>query len=209
MRRTATVGACLLCLPFLSGCLFPYCAYPTIDYTPAVKLDAPPGEVHAFRVDITRPTADMSVFVGPVFERLSELPATNTDEVPAQVKPSVSYGFVVIGIALNYLTHTSHSVALRLYRPGYELVEIKSWQRMNRVAWKPIQDAAAQEQTLDLLLPAERLEPGSVSLAHREALLFGASEYERLASDARSEDLRARLTARATVLRSRATDSKP
>jgi hypothetical protein len=206
MQRTLLLTAGLLFLPFLGGCIFPYCAYPRLDYTPGVKLDSPPNEVHAFRVDITRPIADMSMFVGPVpvDERLSELPVTNTDEVPAQIKPSVTYGFVVIGIVLNYLTHTSHSIALRLYRPGYELVEIASWQRVNRVPWKRAADLEAQVKTLESLFPFGQLEAGSKSAAHRDALLFGASEYERLATIARSQDQQARLTGMATRLRERA-----
>jgi hypothetical protein len=136
VRQVFPLAAIMLILPFMGGCLFPYC-YPTLAYASGVKLDSPSSEVHAFRIDITKPTADMTVG-DPVYECLSEVPATNTDEIPAQIKPSMSYGFVVIGIALNYLIHTSHSVALRLYRPGYELVEVKSWERVNRVVWKSV-----------------------------------------------------------------------
>jgi hypothetical protein len=204
MGRAVLLAGIVLCLPFLGGCLFPYCAYPKLDYTPSLRLDASPKEVHVFRVAITRPTADLSVFVGPVYERLSEVPASSTDEVPAQVKPSFTYGFVVIGVALNYLTHSSHSVAVRLYRPGYELVEIKSWERKHRVAWHPAPDLEAQETSLDTLLPLGLLEPGSKSAAHQDALLYGASEYERLAALTRSEDHHARLASKARKLRERA-----
>ncbi len=193
-----------LCLPFLGGCIFPYCFYPRIDYTPSVKLESPVNEVRAFRVDISTPTADMSVFVGPVYERLSELPVTNTDDIPRQIKPSVTYGFVIVGIALNYLTYTSHSLALRLYRPGYELAEIKSWDLVSRVAWKRAADLEAQEGALDKLLPEWRLEAGSTAPAHRDALLFGASEYDRLAAAAQSTDQQKRLAAKASKLRERA-----
>src|SRR5262249_58277190 len=72
MPRAMLRALWLFCLPCVGGCILPYCAYPRLDYTPSAKLDAPPGEVRAFRVDITRPTADMSVFVGPVYERLAE-----------------------------------------------------------------------------------------------------------------------------------------
>lgn len=201
MRRIALLTARLFCLPFLSGCILPYCAYPKIDYTPAVSLDAKSSEVRAFRVDITKPTADLSVFVGPVYERLSEIPVTNTDEVPTQVKPSVSYGFVVIGIALNYLTHTSRSLAVRLYRPGFELVEISSWERVHRVAWKASADLEAQEKTLDGLFRVGRLESGSTAERHKDALLFGAAEYDRLAGAASSPEQRERLVEKATKLR--------
>lgn len=204
MKQMLLSAVCLLCLPFLGGCVLPYCAYPTLDYTPSVKLERTTDQVRAFRVDIDRPTADMSVFVGPVYERLSEVPVTDTDDIPAQVRPSLSYGLVVLGIALNYLTHTSHSVALRIYRPGYELVEVKSWEAVNKVVWRLAPDLAGQQHALDALLPLGRLEPGSPSAAHREILLFGASEYERLASMAQSQDHQAGLRAKARQLRDRA-----
>jgi hypothetical protein len=104
----------------------------------------------------------------------------------------------VLGIALNYPVYTSHTVAMRLYRPGYDLVEIDSWQLPEKVAWKKAPDLAAQEKELDRLMlttdeasrPAiwlgRTLRPGSASAAHRQALLFGASEYERLAASAQS-----------------------
>ncbi len=205
MKRALPLAICLLSLPYTGGCVVPYCAYPTLDFTPSVKLDTQLGEVRAFRVDITKPTADLSVFVGPVYERLTELPVMNTDEVAPQLKTSVTYGFVVIGIALNYLTHTSHSIALRLYRPGFELVEIKSWERVKRVYWKTAPDLDTQEKVLDVLLPLGLLEGGSTGAAHRESLLFGASEYDRLAAVA-SSDQQTRLKEKATKLRERANE---
>ena len=201
MPRFLFLAAVLFLLPFQGGCLFPYCVYPKLDVTPSVKLDAPPYEVHAFRVDISRPTGDMDVFVGPVYERLSEVPASKTGEIPAQFKPSVTRGFVVIGGALNFLTYTSYSVALRLYRPGYELVEVHSWESVHRLPWKPAPDLETQEKSLEKLLPVKLLEPGGKSPGHRDALLFGAAEYDRLAKATRSEDQRTRLTTKANQLR--------
>jgi len=204
MRRGLLLVACSLGSSLLTGCVFPYCAYPKLDYTPAVRLAAPKDEVHAFRVDVDKPTADLGVFKEPVHERLTELSVTNTDEIPAQVKPSFTHGLVIIGVALNYLTHHSHTLALRVYRPGYELVEVKSWQRENRVVWKPAATLDAQEQALDSLFPPTRIDYGSDADTHRRALLFGASEYERLAKEAESADQRTRLTEKATTLHKRA-----
>jgi hypothetical protein len=207
MPRVLPLALTLLLLAFIAGCIFPYCAYPTLGYTPSVQLDTPPDVVHAFRVDITRARADLGVFQFYPYhgaECLTEVPVTNTDEVPAQIKPAVSYGLVVIGIALNFFTHTGHSLALRLYRPGYELVEIHSWELVNRVAWRPAPDIKAQEKALDTLFPFARLEPGSKSPAHKKALLFGAAEYERLAAATHEESDRTRLTKQATSLRGRA-----
>lgn len=201
MRQIALFAAGI-CLPFLAGCI--PVAIPTVDYTPPVSLEARRDEVHAFRVDITNMKHDLPW--GLEFQELSEIPATNSDEVPAQVKPSITNGIVVVGIALNYFYGTSHDMALRLYRPGYELIEIKSWQQKNRVVWKPAADAAAQEHAVDELVPASWVSNGSVSRAHANALLYGASEYERLAKDAGAEMDRNRLSAKANKLREIAAD---
>src|SRR5947207_3925407 len=107
MRR-ALLSTCLLPTLCVCGCKIPYCVYTALDYTPRVKIDSPPDEVRAFRVDICKATGDMSVFRGPGQECLSEIPVSYHDEVPAQFKPSVTYGFVVMAIALNYLTHASN-----------------------------------------------------------------------------------------------------
>ena len=201
MRRVYPLTVILLVIPFMGGCVFPYCAYPTLDYIPSVKLESPSSDVHAIRIDIYKPTADLSVFDGPIYERLSKIEATSTDEIPAQLKPSFSHGLVVIGIAVNFLTHTSHSVAIRLYRPGYEVVEVKTWERVNRVVWKVALDLEAQEKAVDTLLPFGCLELGSKSPAHRDALFFGAAEYERLAANEPLKDHRTRLTKKADHLR--------
>jgi hypothetical protein len=207
MKRLLLLATCLLCLPFLGGCVCPYCAYPTFAYTPSIKLETNSGDVHAFRVDLTRFTADLGVFDdGPWHERLLEIPLTNPDEVPSQLKPSLTYGFAVNAVALSYLTYTEHAVALRVYRPGYELVQIRSWQQANRISWTRVPDLEGQEKVLDTLFPPCLLVAGSESTAHCAALLFGASEYERLAALAQSDHQRVHLSAKATRLRDRAKD---
>ena len=206
---------CLVCLPSLCGCI-PYVG-PSIDYTPRVKLEAPRDEVKAFRVDIASSQYSMGLS-GPALtkantERLSEVPISYRDEVPGQAKASVQYGIVFIG-PLTFRLRESASVALRLYRPGYDLVEIVSWELTNRVEWKPAADLAAQEMSLARLFGSNQdgrsqsairfgccQEKGSVSAAHREALLFGASEYERLAQLPCSDEKRETLAKRAKDMR--------
>ena len=115
VRRILPLAAMPFILLFAGGCFIPY-TYPTPDYTPAVKLEAPPGEIHAFTVDISRVIIDVDP--GRGFETLSEIPTTNRDEIPTQIKPSVSYGFVLIGISLNYQVHSREGTAVRLYCPA-------------------------------------------------------------------------------------------
>jgi hypothetical protein len=204
MRRAVPLIVCIVCMPAVAGCIFPYCVYPKLDYTPSAKLDAPVDDVRAFRVDITTETS--VGFGGGGVQRLTQIPVTNTEDVSAQIKPSVSYGFVVIGVALNHITHTSYSMAVRVYRPGFELAEIKPWQRVQRLAWKAAPDLDAQENALDNLFPTFSLERGSKDAAHRDAMLFGAAEYERLAATASAPEQQERLARKAQELRDRANE---
>lgn len=181
MRRVLVIAA-MLVIPFINGCL-PYCVYPTYDYTPDVKLNTPPSEVHAFRVDINLASADKKLFDGPVFEVLSEIQPIKGDEIPSQSKTSASYGFIFLGMGNHYITYSSHTFALRLYRPGYNLVEVKPGDKIERVDWKPAADLKAEETALDDLFPIKKLEYGLISVDHRNAILFGAKEYERLAAE--------------------------
>jgi hypothetical protein len=133
------------------------------------------------------------------YECLTELPVTPTGTVPAQIKSSLSYGFVYPILVVNAFIHTSHSLALRLYRPGYELVEIESWDQVDRVVWKPVADLETQEKVLDALL-ANELFVGSSSAAHRDVLRFGVAEYTRLAAATQSSRERMRLATKARRL---------
>lgn len=200
MRRLISVTVFALCVPYLSGCIFPYYAYPTLDSTPAVKLGTQPGEVRAFRVDITRNRADLQKEASLISETLEEIPVINSDEVASQIKTGISYGLVVIGLALNFTSETSHSFAVRVYRPGYELIEIKSVEKINRVLWKPVSDLKDQEAAIDSLLGQGYHNGAAKPAAHIKAMQFVANEYGRLASSATSLDDRKRLEEKSAIL---------
>jgi hypothetical protein len=131
---------------------------------------------------------------------------------------------------LHGIGHTSSQVAVRLYRPGYDLVEIRAREPADGVIWKAAPDLASQERAVDALFSAGTvaagltreadpeellfdalvvLEPGSTSDEHRDALLFGAAEYDRLAASVQGRDSDAlnahtRLYKKAVALRTRA-----
>jgi hypothetical protein len=197
MRTIYLIATVVVTLPSL-GCLVPY-AYPTLDCTQHVKLDCPPGEVHAFRVDVTGTVADLQ---RDGVACLTEIPVTQTEEVPAQLKPAVTYGYYVFGVAVNFPVETNHSVVLRLYRPGYQLVEIQSWETVDAIAWKPAADWVARREAIEALVRSAG--PGSLSPANRAALLFAASEYERLATTAPEGKGISHLAYQARELRGRA-----
>jgi hypothetical protein len=219
-RRCCRRALLFLLLPMLPGCLVPY-GFPKFDQTPLVSLGPDSEEIHAFRVDITREFVDIG---GTDHCTLSELTFTPGGWVLPQVKVSATYGHYVVGIALNYPAYVSHALCLVLYRPGYELVELDSWEFPKQVAWKHAVGVEAQEQALDRLFLMEKgnggfkrhmfgfgridseLGPGSESEEHQKALLFGAKEYERLAStanprDSNFEKVQRRLKSKAEELR--------
>ncbi len=203
MRQLSLICALLVTVPLTSGCILPF-AYPTLSSTPRVELGTASSNVHAFRVDFTNHTADLIVGDrGRGTERLSKVSIASTGAVPAQFVPSASYGLLILGVALNYPTLTSHTVALRVYRPGFELVEIESWTRGQKITWTAAPDLASQERALDSLFPLSQLDKECTAREHHEALLFGATEYDRLAGEARREEDQNRLNLKAVILRER------
>lgn len=194
MHRSMTFG--LLFLPLLAGCF--YYAYPTYSHIPDLHVPNPVGDVHAFRVDI-----DPRGFRGSPSVKLARIPVNSSGGIPGQLEIGHEMGFV------NYWGGQEHSkqryaMLLRLYRPGYELIEVRAADAPTALDWRPVKDFTAQERAVDGLtaLPSDAgvstpadwwtlnppvdenpLQPGGVSPAQRESLRFAASEYERLARD--------------------------
>jgi hypothetical protein len=200
MKRVVLFATSLVLISTLSGCVIPF-GYPRLECTLPVKVESEGNDVHAFRVDFTRSQIDIGAWTAPGGETLAEVPVTASDRIPAQIKSSLTYGVFVIGIAVNYFVETDHWVALRLYRPGFELVEIRSCELANRVLWKLAPGLEAQEKALDALFAYPEYYGSSPPPAHKAALLFGASEYERLASLAIVPEQRKRLADKAKSLR--------
>lgn len=208
-----------------AGCMGVY-AYPSVSYTPPVRLPVEScQEVRVFRVDIAD---DDSCPEYPESDRyvLSRLPVR--DWVWPQIQCEVDRGWFALFGALNYGNHTSHRVRIRLYRPGWETIEVGPGEKAE---WQPAATPEQQEEAVDALLSTHEhdssvgmftrgrmeegpepphdlrrfrfLAAGTVSQAHREALLFAADEYTRLAGHARDRAvLRTRLEKKAAALRS-------
>src|SRR4051812_25667117 len=118
MQRALLFAVCLVCLPSLSGCVIPY-AYPKLDFTRALQLDTPPGDVHVLRVDVAQAKSGPPATYG--WEQLTEIPVQASGKVTAQIKSSLPAGVYLFMGALNYDFGTSSTLALRAYRPGFEL----------------------------------------------------------------------------------------
>ncbi len=226
LRRLVFAIVCLACLG-TAGCMQVPFYMPEFTAVPSVQPGCSSAELHAFRVDATQ-RVELKEGPGPEhavrgenFENfeLTRVQPSRGGATPQQVGVNASFGWCYVGF-WNYCTsYTSHALALRLYRAGYETIELKPGQPASELQWQPALTLAAQEKAVDALLgvsPLERvdpkvstqqrrLEPATKSAAHREALLFAAHEYERIARDvspeAQEPEARARLVDKANRLK--------
>jgi hypothetical protein len=204
---------------FLAGCLIPY-AYPKLSHVPGYEVANPNiTDIHAFRVDVTAHQADID-------ERdeytLTPVTPRSDGSYPAQTKLSLERGYYVLGVVVNFNVAQLHTVRLRLYRPGFHLAELTSWDSADKVQWQPAKDWVAQEKATDDLLrqpavtasEATRRRGASAILGQssppssnglnisKPVIEFVASEYERVAAIAPSPQEAARLRGKAKQLRS-------
>jgi hypothetical protein len=202
MKRSSGRWVCFL-LPLLSGCFPLLYAYPSLSFVPSINAGPVPDKVYAFRVNITDerngaelPDQDRYVF--------REIPVSETARVPFQAKLDVDRGWVFFGPE-KYFAHTRHTVVVRLYRPGYQTVEVARAKDAKQVNWVEAKDVGGREKAVDDLLstwktdksgqeaqfefsrmgqssPREMasfrcLAPGSAGEKHRQFLLFAAGQY--------------------------------
>jgi hypothetical protein len=194
------------------GCVPLFYAYPTLSYTPAIAFGPDHKGIYAFRVDVTDDTGGAGKY------RLRNLPITRKGYLNGQGKSAVDDGYYWNCLVHTYARQISHTLRVRLYRPGYELVEIQSWHTNQAVHWQEVEGVEAREKAVDDLLcttegtvkagkEAElfaHLEPGSAAEEHREVLFFASREYERLslaAADAEAAEVSDRCAAKAKILK--------
>ena len=193
--RCAPWALAMLALSGVSGCIPLFYAYPAVSYVPAVNVGRTQEKTYAFRVDI----ADRKGGSGDAHTEtgcylLRQLHVAKSGYVAGQAKVELDSGFYWNCFIKCFKDRTNHTVRLRFYRPGYNLVEVHSWQTEADLSWREVPEMEGREKALDALLgPSERggekgtnwgfdrLAPGSASIDHRCALLFAASEYERVA----------------------------
>jgi hypothetical protein len=226
--RLGVASAFAVACALQAGCI-PY-AYPNLMSVPAVRLDATLEPITAFRVEVKGQVADLGSSTDDY--ALSRIDCGPGERLPAQSDFSLEYGFYVVGGALEYPVHWGKTLLVRLYRPGFETVELREGEEA-KVGWMPALDLAAKERAIDDLLaepayssfaqarrrsareqaggaaPAESvpqsLPPGSRSAAHHAALVFTASEYDRLIVTAKPPEADAeRLRKKAAAVRARA-----
>jgi hypothetical protein len=203
-RRCVFACVGLVCLA-AAGCMqVPY-FLPEINYAPGVDAKCKPDQVYAFRVDVTQ-KAEIIEGLKEVngklveYEQLSRISTSADGATSAQIGVTFASGWRYVGFYNFTSSSTEHGVTLRFYRRGYETIAFKPGEGMHELDWQPAPDLESQIKAVDDLMRGpgpgksrkitakQILEPGSKSAAHREALLFGATEYERLARDLSASD---------------------
>lgn len=194
---------CRMAIPALvlvscGGCLGGY-VYPTMAVVPRVPVGVHVAdEVHAFRVEITdcKGSVDLSGTDDYLFKELKINPGGT---VPAQGLWRFGRGWWGIYHNLGYRQRLHPTIRVRLYRPGYQTVEVQPWEWRGKVKWVEARTLADQEKAIDDLVSSQgtndlyRINPDVWSNdrsdynvapprrgVQREALEFVAGEFDRL-----------------------------
>jgi len=137
-------------LPQCTGCL--YYAYPTLSHTPELAVDNKDGSVHAFRDDIDRterkPLAPATQYT------LTSIALDARGLVPSQLELAPATGVLnPLGIVEGgQHERSTYTIFVRLYKPGFRTMEVKSWEKSRVLQWFPAPDLLAQEKAIDDLL---------------------------------------------------------
>ena len=151
IARLSALAAALLLLPALSGCLGGY-VYPTANYIPRIPLGTPAAdEVHAFRFDIRDYSGSIDLSGGDEY-LMHELPLTARGTVPAQAEIRLGHGWWGVYHTLGYQQRMNPTIRVRLYRRGYETVQIGPWNWRGPIDWKPVNTLEAREKAIDDLI---------------------------------------------------------
>jgi len=203
-RAAVALGAtaCLLA----AGCLIPY-AYPKLSYVPGCEFGPEANEIHAFRVDVSE---DHLFFGGDTGQyTITEISPRSDGSVPPQSRVTVERGF---GLLLQL--GRKHATCVRLYRPGYKLVELDSWDSTDKISWQPAENWGDQAWAINKLLARpilfssfwalhgsrDHLPDPPTSPGATRAVVFIAAECERVAALAPTPETAARLRERARQL---------
>jgi hypothetical protein len=210
-------------------------ALPNISYVPGQQLTDSADQLHVFRIDVTEKSSYLGIPAGAEY-RFGEVSLDENAYCGSQLKASIDYSWAYQSFANAWCgipkgETVSHSLIVRIYRRGYDTVEIGSWKKDPPIEWVPVIDVREQEKAIDdLLSTIERkggsdkresemargpfhdereqfghLVNGSMSETHQKAMLFAAREYEWLAKSMQTSDIgnavHNRLLAKADYLR--------
>jgi hypothetical protein len=216
-----------------------YYAYPAVSYIPEQTVysrdGGVDGSVSVFRVDVDRTEREGTT--SQVVYSLAKIDVNERGQIPSQLEVYPVTGlYNPFQLTSNVKHEQSHySMTLRLYRLGYQMQEVHSWERSRPVYWVAANDLAAREKAVDDLLATPTtpgqdvkgtwwdqrnektppLQPGLIEQRlHRDALIFAARQYEILvdspeASAPTVQPIRDRMRSKAQYLRTYADRQPP
>jgi hypothetical protein len=145
LRGVALIALCILA----AGC-FPY-AYPKLSRVPSAELGSEASEIHVFRVDAKTNPA-LFGFSDSDYQLTAITPRPD-GTVPSQYRVTIERRVAHPTGQFYYFSGGSvHETLVRLYRPGYHLVELKSWDSTDTIDWRPAPDWHDQALALTGLL---------------------------------------------------------
>jgi hypothetical protein len=196
--------------PLLCSCVMvPIPPYPKLDYIPPSDVGSNSDDVKAYRVE-TRNNSILFFKLLNSHKTVSEIPISN-NHTEAQFQGSWNAGFGWIGIVGDGW-YWNHSLSVRLYRPGYDLVELTPWDLFSPIKWAPAKDLKAQEKAIEDLLSIQwqlnKIVIGPLKWLERlsdeneiRVFLFAASEYERIAKMTNDPEYSKELSMKADIIR--------
>src|SRR5262249_37085310 len=102
-------------------------------------------------VDITNADGTLE-FPARNCDVLREVPLNQGEKIPGQLKIAVDCAWIWNCIALDYYCVVDHTVMVRLYRPGWRTVMVRSWNKRGRVKWVKAESLEEQEIAVDDLV---------------------------------------------------------
>jgi hypothetical protein len=217
-QLTRAVLAALCLAP--AGCVVPY-AYPKVSYIPPVDSDLHAPGSYAFRVDATAKHVD----IGETAEfTLTPIGMAVGGPIPPQLDITLESGTLVWG-PVTYTAGRAHTTRVRLYRPGYQLIELAGLEVGRPVRWESAADWSAQERAVDDLITCPAVSDGGAVQSRKRKpatgtdtppalprnsagiLNYASLEYERVAALATPDDAD-RLREKARKVR-QAIDARP
>jgi len=181
---------------FAAGCLVPFCIGPSVGYVPSARVDADTESVHAFRV-VTSESSKFSNYGGVYCKesrQLTPIALATSGETKEQWHVSCMHAEFASLLLFWGIDWHRETVSVRLYRRGYDIVELKAWEFGRHVEWHRAETLAEQAKAIDDLVDGGSvpchpwdsnksvLNPGANEDGHRLSLLFAADEYARLAA---------------------------
>ena len=165
--RATWLPALLVWLLPLVGCGPLFLGSPEIHRFHAIDVVAPGTQVRAFRIDVEHgdpetgfPGASLSASEGNHADnwQLAAVAIPEDGRIPAKTfvtwhrRKAFEHWKRASGDPLSDRLRHEPDTRLRLYRPGFETIEIRPWHKTDRLRWMPATDLAAREKAIDDLL---------------------------------------------------------